>query len=162
MRTEVADEVGLVAIAALERERRPADFGGPIDSDDGLAEAVQPLVGLRGQADLGAEDLLEPAQREPKRLSQFGDSAALRLVRDPGGGECGRRMGATVEIPQPRRENLLERIELASAPRAASTRSTSSDATGPHNSPRGTRRSRSSSSRTPSSAAASPVLSAAP
>jgi hypothetical protein len=109
---ELVDEVRLVVIAAVLRERRPADAGGVFDPDECPAEALQPLVGLGRDADVGAEDLLEPALREPERFAQLGDPAAHRGCLDASGGAPGGGMRRSRGPRQSCGQHPLGRLEL--------------------------------------------------
>ena len=67
---EVVDEMGLVVVAAIERDLCPIDLPGAVYRVEGLLEAAHAAEGFRRESDLLAKDFDEAARAEADFLSE--------------------------------------------------------------------------------------------
>jgi len=71
---EIVGEMGLVVIAAAERQFRPSYIGAAVQSAHGDLEAANPAPHFRGEADMFSKHLGESALTESDSPGAIGDA----------------------------------------------------------------------------------------
>ena len=89
--TELVGEVGLVVIAAVEREFGPANVGSRVELANGALEALDAAPDFGREADLLAKDLRETALAPTDLASGFGDAGDAGIVGEAAKRELNQR-----------------------------------------------------------------------